>query len=105
MADNVAHQLGNFVGEFIKYDTAATQLGYKCIMRIRVRVDVRKPLKRKKMIALKNGESVYVRFEYEKLTLFCFLCGKLGYGESFCPIRAIQPQSEYVFNWDISLRA
>ncbi|MBA0672117.1 hypothetical protein Goklo_007348 [Gossypium klotzschianum] len=81
MADTVAHQLGNFIREFIEYDTAATQLGYKRIMRIRVRVDVRKPLKRKKRIALKNGESVYVRFE------------------------AIQPQSEYVFNWDISLRA
>ncbi|MBA0636002.1 hypothetical protein Godav_024682 [Gossypium davidsonii] len=63
MADTVAHQLGNFIREFIEYDTAATQLGYKRIMRIRVRVDVRKPLKRKKRIALKNGESVYVRFE------------------------------------------
>ncbi|MBA0636001.1 hypothetical protein Godav_024682 [Gossypium davidsonii] len=85
MADTVAHQLGNFIREFIEYDTAATQLGYKRIMRIRVRVDVRKPLKRKKRIALKNGESDMVKV--------------------FAPIRAIQPQSEYVFNWDISLRA
>ncbi|MBA0647692.1 hypothetical protein Goklo_015529 [Gossypium klotzschianum] len=63
MVDIVTHQLQNFIGEFIEYDTTVTQLGYKCIMRIRVKVDVRKPLKRKKMIALKNGESVYVRFE------------------------------------------
>ncbi|MBA0607476.1 hypothetical protein Godav_019771 [Gossypium davidsonii] len=51
MADTVAYQLGNFIGEFIEYDTVATQLGYKCIMRIWVRVDVRKPLKRKKRAA------------------------------------------------------
>ncbi|MBA0703246.1 hypothetical protein Goari_027523 [Gossypium aridum] len=37
MADIVAHQLGNFIGEFIEYDTTATQLGYKRIMKIRVR--------------------------------------------------------------------
>ncbi|PPS14507.1 hypothetical protein GOBAR_AA06064 [Gossypium barbadense] len=105
MAESVAQQLGNFIGEFCEYDTVAVQLGYKRIMRIRVRVDVRKPLKRKKRIALKNGESIYVRFEYEKLTLFCFLCGRLGYGESFYPVRVTQPQSENIFNWDISLRA
>ncbi|MBA0818355.1 hypothetical protein Gohar_028040, partial [Gossypium harknessii] len=62
MADAVAHRLGNFIGEFIEYDSAAVQLGYKRIMRVKVKVDVRKPLKRKKRIALKNGESVYVRF-------------------------------------------
>lgn len=50
---------------------------------------------------LKNGTSVYVRFEYEKLTLFYFLCGKLGHGESFCPIRAQHPRQEFEFNWDI----
>ncbi|MBA0753205.1 hypothetical protein Gogos_005530 [Gossypium gossypioides] len=58
MVDTVAHQLGNFIGEFIEYDTSATQLGYKCIMRIRVRVDVKKPLKRKKKIVMKNEEQM-----------------------------------------------
>ncbi|KAK5830177.1 hypothetical protein PVK06_013971 [Gossypium arboreum] len=57
-----------------------------------------------KKIVLKNGKSVYVRFEYKKLTLFCFLCERLGHRESFCPTRVTQPQSEYVFNRDISLR-
>ncbi|MBA0659641.1 hypothetical protein Goklo_011754 [Gossypium klotzschianum] len=59
IADAVAHQLGNFIGEFIEYDSAAVQLGYKRIMIVRVKVDVRKPLKRKKRITLKNSESVY----------------------------------------------
>ncbi|MBA0568542.1 hypothetical protein Golob_006033 [Gossypium lobatum] len=96
--ETVAQQLGNFIGAFIEYDVLATQLGYKRIIRIRVRINVRKPLKRKKKRVLPNGESVYVRFEYEKITLFCFLCGKLGHGESFCPIRDHHPRQEYVFN-------
>ncbi|KAH1072804.1 hypothetical protein J1N35_025132 [Gossypium stocksii] len=36
LANSVAHQLGNFIRKFIEYDTAATQLGYKRIMRVRV---------------------------------------------------------------------
>ncbi|MBA0778028.1 hypothetical protein Gotri_005961 [Gossypium trilobum] len=98
ISETVAQQLGNFIGAFIEYDALATQLGYKRIIRIRVRINVRKPLKRKKKLVLLNGESVYVRFEYEKLTLFCFLSGKLRHGESFCPIRAHHPLQEYVFN-------
>lgn len=49
------------------------------------------PLKRKKKLTLPNGTTTYVRFEYERLTLFCFLCGKLGHGESFCPLRVLNP--------------
>ncbi|PPR95975.1 hypothetical protein GOBAR_AA24692 [Gossypium barbadense] len=29
----------------------------------------------------------------------------LGHGESFCPVRVTQSQTEYVLNWDISLCA
>ncbi|KAK5840387.1 hypothetical protein PVK06_009286 [Gossypium arboreum] len=39
MAESVAQQLGNFIGEFCEYDTVAVQLGYKRIMRIRFNED------------------------------------------------------------------
>ncbi|MBA0806950.1 hypothetical protein Gohar_022790, partial [Gossypium harknessii] len=96
MSEAVARQLGSFIGVFLEYDASPTQLGYKRIMRLKVRIDVRKPLKKKKQLTLLNGESIYVRFEYENLTLFC---------ETFYPIRAHNPLQEYVFHWDISLRA
>lgn len=64
-------------------------LGYKGIMWVRVRFDIQKLLKRKKKLVLPNGRQAYARFEYEKLTLFCFPCGKLGYEESFCPVRIL----------------
>lgn len=51
-------------------------------------MDVQKLLKRRKSVTLPNGESSAVRFEFEKLTLFCFICGKLGHGERFFPIKA-----------------
>ncbi|MBA0810851.1 hypothetical protein Gohar_002807, partial [Gossypium harknessii] len=50
ISETVAQQLGNFNGAFTEYDALATQLGYKRIIRIRVRINVRKPLKRKKRV-------------------------------------------------------
>ncbi|PPS12472.1 hypothetical protein GOBAR_AA08177 [Gossypium barbadense] len=38
-----------------------------------------------------------VRFQYKRLSVFCFLCGQLGHGESFCSGRAQ--------DWDVTLRA
>ncbi|MBA0701092.1 hypothetical protein Goari_022894 [Gossypium aridum] len=72
-------------------------------MHIRVKIDVQQLLRRKKF-SLPNGDSAYACFKYEKLSLFCFLCGKLGHGKSFCPLRATIPKQDVVFQWDLSLR-
>lgn len=53
-------------------------------MRLKIRVDVRKPLKRKKNIVKKDKPEVVVNFKYEKLGEFCFICGLLSYTERFC---------------------
>ncbi|MBA0840667.1 hypothetical protein Goarm_003234 [Gossypium armourianum] len=82
MSENVAKQLGNFIGTFLDYDTLFIQSGNMRVMQIRVKLDVRRSLQRRKKFALPNGVSAYVRFEYEKLSLFCFLCGTLGHGKS-----------------------
>ncbi|MFQ6619983.1 hypothetical protein Gotur_000948 [Gossypium turneri] len=47
---------------------------------------------------------VYAWFKYEKLSLFCFICGKIGHGESYCPFRLTIEPSKIVFGWDLSLR-
>ncbi|XP_039025770.1 uncharacterized protein LOC120159196 [Hibiscus syriacus] len=105
MSKKVARALGNFLGVFIDYDSTALSLGYRRIMRIRARLDTRLPLKRRKKLILGNGNQHYVRFEYEKLTVFCFLCGKLGLGESYCPQRLNNINQNINLEWDASLRA
>lgn len=47
----------------------------------------------------------YANFKYEKLTLFCFLCGCLGHKDRFCPKRLQWRLEEVELGWDLSLKA
>lgn len=53
-------------------------------MRILVEIDVN--LKRGKKIKVMDGELVKAEFKYERLNLFCFVCGRLGQTESSCDV-------------------
>ncbi|CAN0881186.1 Transposon TX1 uncharacterized 149 kDa protein [Linum grandiflorum] len=74
-------------------------------MRIRVRLDVRKSLKKEKVVTKPNKE-ILTKFQYEKLPTFCFLCGRIGHIDRYCPIRWRFPEgADLALLWDASLRA
>ncbi|MBA0790204.1 hypothetical protein Gohar_014868, partial [Gossypium harknessii] len=105
MNESMAKQFGNFCGKFLEYDTSIPTLGSQTFLRTIVRLDVTAPLKRKKKVLFGKSLVVNARFKYEKLSLFCFICGRLGHGESFCPLRLQIEPSKIIFGWDLSLRA
>ncbi|GMI99100.1 hypothetical protein like AT3G31430 [Hibiscus trionum] len=82
MSEGMAKQFGKFIGQFLEYDSKLVITGRKQYMRIKVGVHINCPLKRKKKISLGKDRTVYVFFQYEKLSLFCFICG-LGTGKAF----------------------
>lgn len=84
MSEAVGKQLGNFFGSFIQYDSNNNSSIWREFMRLRVRLDVRKPLKRKNKICKKDKTEVVVLCKYEKLGDFCFMCGLLSHTERFC---------------------
>lgn len=84
MSQRVGQILGNFIGQFVEYDANNNSSSWKSYIRIKVLVDVRKPLKRSKKISKQVGEAKVVKFKYERLGVFCFLCGCIGHNESFC---------------------
>ncbi|MFQ6620674.1 hypothetical protein Gotur_000880 [Gossypium turneri] len=68
---SLAMLLGNFIGEFLEYDASNLGKENRNFMRVRVQIDVRKPSRRKKQV-MSNGVCSYVKFKYERLSLFCF---------------------------------
>ncbi|KAH1128992.1 hypothetical protein J1N35_000370 [Gossypium stocksii] len=65
--DLLVKQIGNFLGSFLEYDNKNVGRGICAYLRIRVRLNVRRSLKRKKKVMFLFGKCTYVNFKYEWL--------------------------------------
>ena len=77
--------MGNYIGEFPEYDASNNSSFWKNYMRVKVKINVRLPLKRWRKISYKGGSGSIVSFKYERLPNLCFICGLLGHTKFFCP--------------------
>ncbi|CAI8614953.1 unnamed protein product [Vicia faba] len=75
-------QLGNIVGEFMETDQKKANRFGK-FLRIKVKVDLRKPLKRGTVLKYQD-KCLKVFFKYERLPTFCFICDKIGHQLKDC---------------------
>ncbi|KAL1086194.1 hypothetical protein V6Z11_D08G101000 [Gossypium hirsutum] len=73
-------------------------------MRIKVQIDIRPPLKRRKKISF-GGKCSYVTFKYEGLSLLYFYCGRLGHNGSFYEAKMNLGVEITEMGWEISIRA
>ena len=105
MSESVGKQLGNYIGFFLEYDTKNNGGSIKEYMRLRVSMDVRLPLKRGKRLRKPKGDGFFVSFKYERLSLFCFICGCLGHSDRFCPMLFTIPEEEIIRGWGVWLKA
>lgn len=80
----VGQNIGNFLGEFLDYDDKHNSISWMSFMKIRVLLDITKPLECTKKIRKEGGDEKIINFKYERLSLFCYLCGFLGHTEDFC---------------------
>lgn len=74
-------------------------------MRLRVLINVRKPLKRTKKIRKPGGEAKEVAFKYERLGHFCYLCGMLGHIDDYCELLFSMKEDNGEQRWGPELRA
>lgn len=56
MTEVVGKHLANFIGEFVDYDPQNNSSIWRAYMRIKVRLDVRKPLKKDRKVRIARGE-------------------------------------------------
>lgn len=47
-------------------------------------IDVRKPLKEEIKIKVKGGDHAKIMVKYERIPLFCYICGVIGHGNKGC---------------------
>lgn len=69
-------------------DIENDDLGLAKYRRVRLMIDVSKPLRRLQKISGKNNNIVSIEFKYERLPFFCFLCGIMGHSEKDCHLAA-----------------
>jgi hypothetical protein len=105
MKEKVGTELANYIGAFLEYDKNNNSSFWRQYMRIRVRIDVRMPLKKIAKVKDKEGRWCTVNFKYEKLGIFCFVCGIMGHAENKCEVRFSMEQDDGTRGWSADIRA
>ena len=85
MSTEVGKDLGNCLGNFIEADRRTGHYDQAKFMRIRVNLQLDKPLRRRGKVAGDDGDKFWVSFKYERLPTFCYICGRMGHDDRHCP--------------------
>lgn len=91
LSKKILQSIGSHVGTFIRTDPANMNGVWKQYVRIRVGLDVEKPIKRRMKVKRENGSWNWVNFKYERLGTFCFECGMLGHSDRDCEVVYANP--------------
>ena len=72
------------MGKVEKVDVGENGVNLGCFLRIRVTLNISQPLIRGRMVRMGGSDSRWVEFKYERLPVFCYLCGRLDHDEKDC---------------------
>jgi hypothetical protein len=102
----VGNKIGETIGEVEEVDISGEGPGRGCSLRIKVHIDITKPLDKGRALWL-NGKMVWVNFRYEKLPHFCFNCGRIFHNKEQCSDQKgpSQENDEAPKRWGTWLRA
>lgn len=74
-------------------------------LRVGVLVNVDKPLKRRMKINRSKEEGFWANFKYERMPMFCFICGVIGHSEKFCHKLFDEPLDSIIKPYGLFMRA
>ena len=84
MNATVGNYIANEIGVPLLVDASKSGLAWGPFLRIRVDIDITKPLVRGKMIQIEGMEKGWFHFKYERLPIYCYRCGILGHQKREC---------------------
>lgn len=70
--------IGNVIGKFLKWENKG-EGKWERYLRLRILVDLEKPLKRGTIIKNKKGTVYKISFKFERLLDLCYNCGRVGH--------------------------
>ncbi|PNY09256.1 hypothetical protein L195_g005802 [Trifolium pratense] len=94
--ESMGTKLANYIETFVEYDKNKNTSFWRQFMRVRVKIDVRQPLKKDTRVKDRAGEWCNVNFKYEKLGVFCFVCGIMGHTVNKCEVRYSMENNEQI---------
>lgn len=95
----------NFMRMFVKTDPVNMNGMWKSYLRVRVTMDIRKPLKRRMKLKYEGGNWNWINFKYERLSKFCFVYGLLGYSDRDYEVVYVNPDKTIDKAYRVWLRA
>ena len=81
-----AESIGQSIGLVEKVAASDDEHGGENCMRVRVRMEVNRPLCRGRLVKFEEGRNGWIAFRYERLPNFCYWCGYLDHGDKDCDI-------------------
>ncbi|KAL0462160.1 UNVERIFIED_CONTAM: hypothetical protein Slati_0103600 [Sesamum latifolium] len=87
MTADIARFIGTKISRISDSEQNKGILSWGSYMRIRVAIDVSKPLPRALKLHTVMGDEQLVSFTFERLPNFCYLCGKIDHIVKWCETR------------------
>ncbi|PPR87249.1 hypothetical protein GOBAR_AA33441 [Gossypium barbadense] len=84
MDRKVAMEVGNAIGEVLAIDWRDRNGGWTKYMRIRIIINIHKPLRRAVHYVDKEGMEIVCTIRYERLPKLCYICGLIGHTTQKC---------------------
>jgi 14-3-3 protein epsilon len=98
----IGQAIGRFLGELKEYDHRNTI--HSTFMRLKVRINITNPLQQSWKVRANEGNYVQIMFKYERLGIFCYLCGVLGHTDKVCPKLFDMEQDDGSRGWGENIR-